>query len=100
MSQDTIKNICLTFICNNNISIKRINIARCPGTKGQDINPVGIVKSCGKTEKLTLQAPISRSKFSKPVTYISLKNKVREFEKRSKHFLFGDHLINSHNLIS
>ena len=32
--------------------------------------------------------------------YISLKNKLREFEKRSKHFLFGDHLINSHNLIS
>ena len=32
--------------------------------------------------------------------YISLKNKLREFDKRSKHFLFGDHLINSHNLIS
>ena len=32
--------------------------------------------------------------------YISLKNKLREFEKRLKHFLFGDHLINSHNLIS
>ena len=32
--------------------------------------------------------------------YISLKNKLREFEKRSKHFLFGDHFINSYNLIS
>ena len=32
--------------------------------------------------------------------YISLKNKLREFEKRSKQFLLGDHLINSHNLIS
>ena len=32
--------------------------------------------------------------------YISLKNKLREFDKRSKYFLFGDHLINSHNLIS
>ena len=32
--------------------------------------------------------------------YISLNNKLREFEKRSKYFLFGDHLINSHNLTS
>ena len=32
--------------------------------------------------------------------YISLKNKLREFDKRSKHFLLGDHFINSHNLIS
>ena len=26
-------------------------------------------------------------------TLISLKNKLSEFEKRSKHFLFGDHLL-------
>ena len=32
--------------------------------------------------------------------YISLKNKLREFDKRSRPFLLGDHLINSHNLIS
>ena len=32
--------------------------------------------------------------------YISLKNEMREFDKRSKHFLFGDDFINSHNLIS
>ena len=32
--------------------------------------------------------------------YISLKKKLRESDKRSKHFLFSDHFINSHNLIS
>ena len=32
--------------------------------------------------------------------YIFLKNELREFDKRSKHFLSGDHFINSHNLIS
>ena len=32
--------------------------------------------------------------------YISLKNELREFDKRSKYLLLGDHLINSHNLIS
>ena len=32
--------------------------------------------------------------------YISLKNELREFDKRSKYFLFGDHFINSHNLVS
>ena len=31
--------------------------------------------------------------------YISLKNELREFDKRSKHFLLGDDLVNSHNLI-
>ena len=31
---------------------------------------------------------------------ISLKNELREFDKRSRHFLLGDHFINSHNLIS
>ena len=31
---------------------------------------------------------------------ISLKNELREFDKRSKHFLLGDHFINSHYLIS
>ena len=32
--------------------------------------------------------------------YVSLKNEFREFDKRSRHFPFGDHFINSHNLIS
>ena len=32
--------------------------------------------------------------------YISLKNVLREFDKKSKHFLLGDQFINSHNLIS
>ena len=32
--------------------------------------------------------------------YISLKNVLREFDKRSRHFLLGDQFINSHNLIS
>ena len=32
--------------------------------------------------------------------YISLKNVLREFDKRSRHFLLGDHFINSHYLIS
>ena len=31
---------------------------------------------------------------------ISLKNELREFNKRSKHFLLEDHFINSLNLIS
>ena len=32
--------------------------------------------------------------------YISFKNELREFDKRSRHFPLGDHFINSHNLIS
>ena len=32
--------------------------------------------------------------------YIFLKNELREFDKRSKHFLPGVHFITSHNLIS
>ena len=32
--------------------------------------------------------------------YMSLKNELREFDRRSRYFLFGDHIINSHNLIS
>ena len=32
--------------------------------------------------------------------YISLKNELREYDKRSEHFPSGDHFINSHNLIS
>ena len=32
--------------------------------------------------------------------YISLKSQSREFDKGSKHFFFGDHYINSHNLFS
>ena len=30
--------------------------------------------------------------------YISLKNKLGHFDERYKHFSFGDHFINSHNL--
>jgi len=30
--------------------------------------------------------------------YISLKNELREFDNRSRHFLLCDHFINSHNL--
>ena len=32
--------------------------------------------------------------------YIFLKNVLREFDKISRHFLFGDRCINSHNLFS
>ena len=32
--------------------------------------------------------------------YISLRNKLRGFGIRSKHFLLGDHFINSHNPFS
>ena len=32
--------------------------------------------------------------------YISLKNLPREFDKRAKHFPFGDHFVYSHNLFS
>ena len=36
-------------------------------------------------------------KYSKLI-YISLKNQLREFDNKSRHFLLGDHFINSHNL--
>ena len=49
-----------------------------------------------KNLALTLLAPISPN-WS---LYISLKNVLREFDKRSKNFLLDDHFINSHNLIS
>ena len=32
--------------------------------------------------------------------YISMKNKLREFDKRSKHFPSSDYFFNSHNLFS
>ena len=32
--------------------------------------------------------------------YFFLKNELKEFDKRSKHFLLGDHFINSHSVIS
>ena len=32
--------------------------------------------------------------------YITLKNKLGEFGRRFKHFLLGDHFINSHNYFS
>ena len=48
------------------------------------------------TQLLTLQVPISTYKFSKLISMHFL----REFDNRSKHFLFSDHFITSHNLIS
>ena len=48
-------------------------------------------------------SPIYTYKFSKLIsTYFlkQLKNELREFDKRSKHFLLDDHFINSLNLIS
>ena len=35
-----------------------------------------------------------------PYTFRSIKNKLREFHKRSKHFPLGDHFTHSHNLFS
>ena len=32
--------------------------------------------------------------------YVSFMDGLREFDKRSRHFLLGDQLINSHSLIS
>ena len=49
---------------------------------------------------LTLQAPTSTNKFSRLIFIHFLRHKLREFSKRSKHFLFGDHLINSRNYFS
>ena len=39
-------------------------------------------------------------KFSKLISIHFLKNELREFDIRSKHFFSGDHFINSHNIIS
>ena len=44
-----------------------------------------------------LLAPISTYKFSKLISIHSLKNELREFDKRSKLFSLCDYLINSHN---
>ena len=45
-------------------------------------------------------SPISTYKFSKLISLHFLKNELREFNKISRNFLFGDHFINSRNLIS
>ena len=42
---------------------------------------------------------MSAYKFSKLIPSHFL-NELREFDKISKHFLWGDHFISSHNLIS
>ena len=42
------------------------------------------------------QYPDTNSPVCSP--YIFLKNELREFDKRSKHFPFGDHFIDSHDL--
>ena len=44
------------------------------------------------------QYPLTNSSNWSP--YISLKNKFREFDNRSKHLLYSDHFINSHNHFS
>ena len=52
---------------------------------------------------LTLLSPNIHIQILQTDLYIpgnSLKNELREFGKRSKHFPLGDHLINSHNFIS
>ena len=46
---------------------------------------------------LTLKPSISKYKFSKLIS-IHFLNRFRDIGKRSKHFCFGDFLINSHNL--
>ena len=49
--------------------------------------------------RLTLEAPISTYKINSPnwSLCISLKNELREFDKRSSKFLLGDPFINSYN---
>ena len=42
------------------------------------------------------QYPDTNSPVCSP--YILLKNELREFDKRSKHFPFGDHFIDSQDL--
>ena len=44
--------------------------------------------------------PISTYKFSALIFKHFLRDNMRVFNKKSKHFLFGDHLINSHNHFS
>ena len=46
------------------------------------------------------QYPISTYNFSKLISIHSIKNVLREFDKRLRHFLLGDHFINFHNIIS
>ena len=44
------------------------------------------------------QYPNTKSPNRSP--YISCKKLLKKFNKRSRHFLFGDHFSNSHNLFS
>ena len=57
------------------------------------LNNIG-VKACINTSNsllyFTLSAPVSTNKFSRLISIHFLKNYLREFVKRSKHFLFGD----------
>ena len=46
---------------------------------------------------LTLKPSISKYKFSKQIS-VHFLNRFRDMSRRSKHFCFGDFLINSHNL--
>ena len=49
---------------------------------------------------LTLYVPTCTYKFSKLISSISLKNELRGFDNRSRHFVCADHFVNSHNRIS
>ena len=49
---------------------------------------------------LTLSPNIHIQNNSPKSLYISFMEGLREFDKRSRHFLLGDQFINSHNLIS
>ena len=51
-----------------------------------------------RTRPLTLSAPYRETYSHDLFPYISLKNLLREIDKRSKHFPFDDHFDDSHNL--
>ena len=63
----------------------------------------GHARLCGNRELNPFSPLIYTYKFSKLISIYFLKllkNELRGFDKRSKHFLLSDHFINSHNLIS
>ena len=51
-----------------------------------------------RTRPLTLSPPYRETYSQDLFPYISLKNWLREIDKRSKHFPFDDHFDDSHNL--
>ena len=56
--------------------------------------------SCRSISTLTLIAPTSTYKFFTLIFIYFPRDNLREFNRRSKQFLFVDHLINSHNHFS